>query len=470
MLSLEAGEVQWRRGGLSRRDGVVPVFDGSGALLAVPGRSNGVAVLGARTGDVQARLGGGSRDLTELVFTGDGALWGASEDGTVRRWTPPAGQAGWAWSGSGARITAVAARPETSQLLVGDAAGGLTQLDTRSGRGAALASLGRPICAVEPVAEGWAAVVSEACAGLAATTRVSADAGWQVYVAGPDGAALARARGAAGGAVIAAFDGPDALVLADGCVDRVAATGASRVGCLGEAPGWRPLALASAPDGGVVVSGVGGGAGLVGLGPSGEMRFKASPRIATPSPDGARWAVTTATGLGLLDSETGRVEPLLQLDSLAQALAWSEDGAHLGWSEEALGVGVIAASGGGPRRLVADTGAVDFLGLSAGATWVAGQDEHGHLFAWTTGLAEPVVEHPGEFGDSPIPPVFVGETVVRFHGGSASAPPLPSGVSAAALAEASAARTPWRACLEDGTLALLPGQTRAWASAACLPR
>jgi hypothetical protein len=162
------------------------------------------------------------------------------------------------------------------------------------------------------------------------------------------------------------------------------------------------------------------------------------------------------------------VRPLLSLEAPAQALAWSPDGRHLAWSEEGLGVGVYDVQGGASRRLEAHASAVDRLALSDGAAWVAGIDDHGHLLAWTAGLAEPVVESPGERTGGLLEPLFVGADVVRFSAMGAAAPPLPDAVDAAALATAAAERTPWRACPADGALALLPDQPKARALAACL--
>ena len=465
-VALDAGRELWRRAGLGRTEHAPPVFDRAGAQVAVPGPSNGVVVLGTRAGDVQARLGGGSRPLSGLLFTDDGALWGASEDGTVRRWTAPGGRAGWTWRGGEAVITAAAADPDAGALLVGDAGGAITLIDAGTGRGTRLAALGRPVCAVAPLTAGWVAVVAESCGGR--PVGPAPGAGWQVFRAGAGGPPEARAGGETAGSVVVGFDREDPLVLHDGCVERAGGARAGRIGCLGEAPGWHARALMGTPDGGVVVAGGGGGAGLVGLGPDGETRFTARPRIAVASPGGAHWAVTTPAGLGLLDARTGAVVSLMDLDSPAQSLAWSGDGGHLAWSEEALGVGVLPIAGGPPRRLGAEAGAIDQIALSAGAAWVAGQDEQGTLYAWTAGLAEPVVAHPGEPAAAPLAPVFVGGTVVRFQGAAASAPPLPSGVSAAALAAAAAERTPWRACAGDGSLALLPEQPRARSLAACL--
>lgn len=461
------GEAIWQRSLGAASRGPAPVFHPSGARLAVPTASNGVAVLATSTGDVETRLGGGVRNLVGLDFDAGGGLWTAGEDGVVRRFSVPGPDVAWTWPGSGEVLTAVALAADGDGVLVGDGAGTIHHIDA-GGRAVLLeAAAGLRVCALGADSSGWRAVVADACGGEDDLRRPPGDGvSWQLVGSDARGGVERGPLRRAQGAIEASVDAAGTLVLHDGCVSRAEGVEPILLGCVGEAPGWRARQLSSTPDGGAVVA-LGGA--IIGLAPDGEPRFMASPRLARPAPDGAAWAVATTVGVGLMDALTGSITPLVALDGAAQTLAWAPGSDWLAWSEEGEGVGVVSRTGEAVRRHPAHVGAVDPLAIGAGGSWSVGIDEHGHLLGWSGELSDPVLEAAGTRSGPVLPPLLLEDVVLRFSRGAVSATVIPRGLAPGALSEAASSRTPWRVCPGDGDLQLLPGASTALTTQACGP-
>jgi len=459
------GELAWARSLRAASRGPAPAFQASGSRLAVPIASNGIAVLEMSTGEIETQLGGGVRSLSGLAFDGAGGLWTAGEDGVVRRFSVPEPGWTWTWRGSGAVLTAAAPAGDGDGVLIGDADGTIHHVDA-GGRLVVLeVGSGRRVCALGVDDSRWRAVLADACgAGDELRRHDDGDVTWQVVGSDGQGGVERGPVRRAQGAIQASVDPGGALVLHDGCVSRAREVEPAPLGCVGEAPGWRARQLRSTPDGGAVVA-LGGA--IIGLAPTGEPRFMASPRLARPAPDGAVWAVTTTSGLGIMDALSGVITPLVELDGVAQALAWDPDSEWLAWSEEGQGVGVVSRSGDPVRGHVAHVGSVEPLAIARGGAWAVGIDEHGHLLGWHEQLTDPVSEVAGTRTGSVLSPLPLEDAVVRFTRGGAAALPAPRGLAPGMLFEAAASRTPWRACPRNGDLRLVPGAPTAQTGAAC---
>jgi eukaryotic-like serine/threonine-protein kinase len=499
-VDVHQGRVLWRFPGLDFQEGLRPAFSADGRRVAVPGRGNGVLVLDTATGTQLARLGGSGRRLAGILFEGDAAVWAASVDGTVERWRAPDIGGGWGWAASGDSLTAFALERSGDTALIGDHDGRVTRLDLKTGQSKTVAELGALVCMLAPTDQGgWQAVTAARCARGAAgniarrTSDSRGGGGWELHRRTADSSTdgdtgpVAEAPGA-WGVVTAAVAGDEVLILEGSCLTRVLATGQTEdAGCLDVDNTWTPRSLAGTGDGGFVASAAKGSPALISVAKDASERWRTSDaKRAVPSPDGTRWALmlgTPSPGVEVVDAATGDTIALRSSDSPVVALAWSPDGASLGWAstDETAEVWFPTADTHQPLRGLDKPAASITVGN--GGAWAATIDEDGDVLQWLTGMDAPVASFSLPRAWSTAHPLLLPQLhrlVVVGHSAAVGRTVL-ADIGAQALPVAASTRTSWRLCdvatsnktppddePTTDRLSLVPnGAPRAWLPAAC---
>ena len=181
VIDLRTGDELWRRsvGTALRSPALAFSADGDRLVVALP--SNGAMVLGVADGSVVARMGGSIRLLSGLGFDGTGAVWLASEDGSVRRFEESGAGEAWDWSSGGGPPTALARSQDGDAVLVGDATGAVHRVDPAGQANVLFEGTGRSVCAVGVEDQAWVALLADVCGDRDALPRTDMDRnGWQL--------------------------------------------------------------------------------------------------------------------------------------------------------------------------------------------------------------------------------------------------------------------------------------------------